>query len=138
MKKFLHVLLWVWELPQNLIGCLLLLFITGEVRKKLGTITFYYAKRFPGGITLGEYIIVGTDQELTVRHEYGHVLQSRILGPLYLFVIGIPSILHAAFNDVIKCDTSDLGYYHFYTEKWANNLGGLIVKNGKLVKYAKK
>lgn len=123
MKAFA---LWIWQLPQNLVGLLFLLFIQGEVKHKLGSIKFYYAKTFPGGITLGEYIIVGTKKEKTVRHEFGHVKQSRILGPLYLPVIGLPSVIHAGINGIINCcDKSPYGYYHLYTEAWANKLGGL-------------
>lgn len=123
MKAFA---LWIWQLPQNLVGLLFLLFIRGEVKHKLGSIKFYYAKTFPGGITLGEYIIVGTKRELIVRHEFGHVKQSRILGPLYLPVIGLPSVIHSGINGIINCCKKSIhGYYHFYTEKWANKLGGL-------------
>lgn len=123
MKAFA---LWIWQLPQNLVGLLFLLFIRGEVKHRLGSIKFYYAKTFPGGITLGEYIIVGTKKEKTVRHEFGHVKQSRILGPLYLPVIGLPSVIHAGINGIINCcDKSPYGYYHLYTEAWANKLGGL-------------
>lgn len=31
------------------------------------------------------------DSEKTIKHEYGHQLQSYILGPLYLLIIGLPS-----------------------------------------------
>ena len=134
MNKFKSVLLYIWQFPQNLLGLLFLLFIAGEVKHKVGDIKYYYARNFAGGITLGEYVIVGTKQETTIRHEYGHVLQSRYIGPLYLLIIGIPSLLHAALNGVIKCDPKDLGYYHFYTEKWANKLANLDVVNGRLRK----
>lgn len=45
-----------------------------------------------------------------------------MLGPLYLIVIGIPSLLHAAVHDSL-CRNKD--YKHFYTEKWADKLAGL-------------
>ena len=41
--------------------------------------------------------------------------------PLYLFVIGIPSIMWAWLGDDNKC------YYDFYTERWANKHAGLEV-----------
>lgn len=123
-----HILLEIWQLPQNIVGLLFLLFIQGEKRHKLNNINFYYSINFPGGITLGEFIIVGSKQELTIKHEYGHVLQSRILGPFYLLIIGLPSLLHAWLSDYIGCcDNNILGYYHFYTEKWANKLGKVII-----------
>lgn len=122
----MKVLLYLWQLPQNLLGLLMLLFLKGETRHRLGGIRFYFLDTFPGGITLGEYIIVGTRQDITVRHEFGHVFQSRMLGPLYLIVIGLPSILHAWLSDRIGCcRRHQEGYYHFYTEKWADRLGGV-------------
>lgn len=126
MSTFLKIVLYIWQLPQNLLGLLFMLFLKGEKRHELKGIKFYYQKRFPGGVTIGEYIIVGTKQETTVRHEYGHVLQSRILGPLYLIVIGLPSLIHAWLNGAIGCcEKHDEGYYHFYTEKWADKLAGI-------------
>lgn len=124
MNLFLQILLWIWQLPQNLVGLLFLLFITGEVKHKLGSIRFFYAKNFPGGITLGEYIILYTRDEWDVRHEFGHVIQSRILGPLYLPVVGLCSLVHAWLNEAIGCcKKHPEGYHHFWTEKWANKLG---------------
>ena len=103
METLRSIVLYAWQLPQNLLGLLILLALKGETRHRLGSIRFYFLDAFPGGITLGEYIIVGTKQELTVRHEFGHVLQSRMLGPLYLFVVGLPSLIHAWLNGYIGC-----------------------------------
>ena len=126
MEKFKQIVLCIWQLPQNLLGLLLMLILQGETRHRLGSIRFYYLKTFPGGVTLGEYIFVGIKQDLTVRHEFGHVMQSRYLGPLYLLVIGLPSLLHAWLNGAIGCcDRHPEGYYHFYTESWADRLGGV-------------
>ena len=126
MNAFKTVILWIWQLPQNLVALVMLLVLQGETKHRLGSIRFYFLRTFPGGITLGEYIIVGTKQNLTVRHEFGHVLQSRYLGPLYLLVIGLPSLLHAWLNGVIGCcDRHPEGYYHFWTEKWADRLAAI-------------
>ena len=122
MKTVAGILLYIWQLPQNLLGLLFLLVLTGETRHRLGSIRFYFLDSFPGGITLGEYIIVGTRQQLTVRHEFGHVRQSRMLGWLYLSVIGLPSVLWAWLGDRIAPGKS---YYWFYTERWADRLGGV-------------
>ena len=122
MKTLKSILLYLWQLPQNLLGLLFLLFLKGETRHRLQNIRFYFLDSFPGGITLGEYIIVGTRQQLTVRHEFGHVLQSRMLGWLYLIVIGLPSVLWAWLGDRIAPGKS---YYWFYAERWADRLGGV-------------
>ena len=69
------------------------------------------------------------DDEETIKHEYGHQLQSYILGPLFLLVIGLPSGLWCWFiQDLInkkrkKKNKPELDYYWFYTESWANKLG---------------
>ena len=126
MNAFVKILLWIWQLPQNLLGLLFLLFLAGDKRYELKGIRFYYQQGFPGGVTIGEYIIVGSRQELTIRHEYGHVLQSRMLGPLYLIIIGLPSLMHAWLNGAIGCcENHKEGYYHFYTEKWADKIAGI-------------
>ena len=122
MNVLVSILLYLWQLPQNLLGLLFLFVLKGETRHWLGSIRFYFLDAFPGGITLGEYIIVGTKQDLTVRHEFGHVVQSRILGPLYLIVIGLPSLLWAWLGDRIAPRKS---YYWFYAEAWADRLGGV-------------
>ncbi len=57
-------------------------------------------------------------------HEYGHTVQSLILGPLYLIVIGIPSTLWGFLPCCNKKRVKEqLSYFSFYTESWANSLG---------------
>ena len=117
-----YVLLYVWQLPQNLVGLFVRLIYTGEVRHTVAGIQFWYCKSFSGGISLGNMVMIGSKYELTVKHEYGHQIQSKILGPLYLLVIGIPSIVWAGlYGSVIKYTCN--GYYKFYTESWADKLG---------------
>lgn len=136
MKTLKKILLWLWQMPQNLIGLFMVIFLIGKTKQSMvhwkGTnvesIRFWLAPGLPGGVTLGEYIFLYTDNANSVLHEYGHVKQSRILGPLFLFVIGIPSIIHAAIGDHVGCDNTEEGYYHFYTERWANKLVGLPIR----------
>ena len=77
-----------------------------------------------GAITLGNYVFVGLNSEYreTVKHELGHTIQSKILGPLYLIIIGIPSIIWAAVHKKIAPNKP---YDWFYTESTANKLGNL-------------
>ena len=95
----------------------------------------HYATKMKGGISLGKYSIVNIghyrlklENSLlrdTVRHEaIGHAKQSLYLGWLYLLVIGLPSIIWASlYGTLIK--PSRNGYYKFYTERWADKLGGV-------------
>lgn len=79
-----------------------------------------YLMKAGGAVTLGKYVFIShtyRDRGTIIKHECGHVKQSKMLGPLYLIVIGVPSILHAWLNDYIGCCKKHKdGYYHFYTE----------------------
>ena len=120
IKAINDFLFYMHQLPQNLLGLVLLLFYKHEKRENRG-IEYYYCPSFPGGISLGRYILVGSDSELTVRHEYGHCMQSEFLGWFYLLVIGLPSIIWAGLYGPVIPYTKN-GYYRFYTEKWADKL----------------
>lgn len=68
-----------------------------------------------------------TKEELAERllvHEYGHTIQSMILGPLYLPVMGIPSTLWGFLPCCNKKRKREgTSYFSFFTESWANALG---------------
>lgn len=142
MKKFLNIIkeiaLWIWQLPQNIVGLITLVImgyekvLTAENGNKV-----YFSTRMPGGISLGKYSIISkhyvrsfmTDNAIlnldVTKHEaIGHGTQSRILGPLYLPVVGLQSIIWAGlYGSVIPYTTN--GYYKFWTESWADKLGNI-------------
>lgn len=76
----------------------------------------FFAEKFEGQIEKAEL-----SRRLLV-HEYGHTIQSLILGPLYLIVIGIPSTLWGFLFGKKRKD-EQIPYGAFFTEKWANRLG---------------
>lgn len=128
MKKMLSYL---WQLPQNLCGLLyrsinkdnIISKVENDNSRNVGAKV--YLQRYSGGVTLGKYIFICqdyTDKEITIKHECGHVKQSKILGPLYLIVVGLPSIIWAM---TYKYTAPYNSYYDFYTEKWANKLMGI-------------
>lgn len=131
MKKTADILLWIWQLPQNLAGLITMLFLRPvELVRDTGYAKVYRSRKMSGGISLGCYAFVSliqADDDSAIRHEgIGHPRQSRMLGPLYLPVIGLLSLLHAWLNGTIGCcDRHPEGYYHFWTEKWADRLGGV-------------
>lgn len=68
------------------------------------------------------------DDRLLV-HEYGHTVQSLILGPLYLPVIGLPSVIWLRAPRLARRrHNAASSYYAFYTERWANHLGERVLK----------
>ena len=120
------VLLYAWQLPQNLLGLLMIAIVRPEdIYDYEGVKLCYSYKRMRGGISLGRYIIVRSKfrgmNDQTEQHELGHCRQSQILGWLYLPVIGLPSLLWAAWwNEGRK-----RSYFSFYTERWADRLGNV-------------
>ena len=140
MKKFLNILKeaakYIWQLPQNLLGLILIAFYRPERKHVLDNgVEVHYATRMKGGISLGKYSIVNTchyrkdvNESLkrdTVRHEaIGHAKQSLMFGPLYLLVIGLSSIVWAGIYGSLVPYTRN-GYYTFWTEKWADKLAGI-------------
>ena len=120
------LLLYVWQFPQEIIGSFLVLILKGK-RTKYGIIGIYTVPNFfHSGISLGDYIIFDSRIELSeidVMHEYGHQLQSRFLGPLYLLIVGITSLIGNIYSRIKN--KSDTWYYSRFPENWADKLGGV-------------
>ena len=97
MKRFVETLLYLWQLPQNLAG-LLLVAVFGWCspidyrgnNHRLPSSLVFIREKMRGGISLGRYIIM-------------------------------PSILWAAWWN----EDRNRDYYSFYTERWADRLGGV-------------
>lgn len=131
-----NLILYIWQLPQNLLGYILILWYKPERMYEMENgIQIHYSMKMHGGISLGKYCIVNTghyrktlEESLrrnTVRHEsVGHTTQSRMLGWLYLVVIGLPSILWVLARR-IEYIHDKYDYSWFYTEKWADKIAGI-------------
>ncbi len=117
---------WIWQLPQHIVALLYYWYLIW--RKQILMIEkenayVIYTKNVTGSVTLGMYVFLSYKAtKRTLMHEIGHTKQSLYLGPLYLIVIGIPSITWAIIH---KTWLKSKSYYIFYTEKWANKLGGV-------------
>lgn len=124
MKTILKILLWLWQCPQNLLGLLFIMCLApSKIVHRYDFLTVRQSRRMRGGISLGFYVFIQEGVSLfTIWHEQGHYRQSLLLGPLYLIVIGVPSILWAALHRYVAPCKS---YYWFYTERWADRLGGI-------------
>jgi len=88
---------WTWGLPQTLIGSLLY-----AAHRKDRHFDYNGARATVwnknSGVSLGKYIFIpgrkdGSADTFLLDHEYGHTLQSLILGPFYLLFVGTPSML---------------------------------------------
>lgn len=133
MKYIRNLILFIWQLPQHIVALIYFGYLV-MMCKDLGVDSRYkQAIVIPcimrGAVTLGNYIFVGLNSEYkeTVKHELGHTIQSKILGPLYLIIIGIPSITYCGLRRLFP-SLRKKNYYDFYTEKWANNLSEKYIK----------
>ena len=119
---------WLWQFPQNMLAlCIEGVLCEAAYRKgKADGNTIIMNIALPSAMSLGDYLFVNPmSSQKSIQHECGHSKQSDILGPLYLIVIGIPSLLH----NIVYYLCSKIGikwnYYSFYTEYWANKLVGI-------------
>lgn len=96
MKKIVFYLLSViWGLPMTLIGVFtaLLLMAFGYRPKRYGWCWHFAVGTKWGGVSLGLIFITDDSSSASTRnHEHGHTFQNCLWGPLFPFVIAIPSV----------------------------------------------
>ena len=145
MKAKLRVLLYrlvqlTWGLPQTLVGAFVfLLTIRRPHYVYHGAIVTAWKQG--GSVSLGMFLFVSGRNSREKNHfnipiwrqilvhEYGHSVQSLVLGPLYLLVIGLPSIVWAGLPALSRMRRrKEISYYDFYPERWANAWGEKVTK----------
>ncbi len=110
----------MWQLPQNLLGLFIRECYHKTSRYMYRGKHYQYSDNFSGGISLGEYVIIGDEWQATKDHEYGHTVQSLRWGWLYLAIPGLVSIVRAGLN-LYKPGC----YYKSWPEKQADKYGGV-------------
>ena len=133
MKTFLfRIWQWTWGFPQTLVGLILYC-----IHRKQPHFTYHGCVvtrwNVRGSLGVGMFLFVNENSFQTkpqvLIHEYGHAVQSAILGPLFLPVMGIPSFLWCNLKPCRKLRTEKgVSYYKLYTESTANYLGSLVTK----------
>lgn len=134
MKTFItrlvfYTVQFTWGAVQNILGLLMSLFYINCRKEYYHGAHIFYHNGLWGGMSLGAFIFINGNRdkvwtENAKIHEYGHTVQSLILGPLYLFVIGIPSMVWCNSKKYRNLRREKgISYYAFYPEKWANRLG---------------
>ncbi|MCM1440319.1 MAG: hypothetical protein NC131_14115 [Roseburia sp.] len=144
MKKFLYIAVQcTWGILQTLLGFVVFLFNINNKHY------FYHGaiiteRKKPSSVSLGMFVFTTVTpmkdkrtenaihyNELGKRllvHEYGHTIQSLILGPLYLPIIGIPSTIWGFLPYFQRKRNNGVSYFSFFTEKSANYLGEKVTK----------
>ncbi len=133
----------VWGFPQTLVGFILFLI---NIRRKHYCYHGAIVTEWDSGssISLGLFLFVTKESVPAVLrsaggsrpigsplvvHEYGHTIQSIVLGPLYFPVIGIPSASWANRKKYVAMRRRGVPYSAFWTEKLANSLGEKVTKD---------
>lgn len=142
MKIVRAILFYIWQFTyailQNIAGLVMF-----AVYKSKGAesemfhnavITYIDKKNF-GGVSLGMFIFINKNKtgdrlhDIKI-HEYGHTVQSLILGPVWLFVIAIPSVIWCNLPVFVKMrKEKNVSYYRCYCEGWANLCGLYATKD---------
>ena len=138
MKKnnvFLRILAEIWQLPQHIIAYVIMLVKHNSIESMTnddGILYYLVDNLFNCGVSLGNYIFLdsnGCYDYKTIKHEHGHQIQSLIFGPLYLIVIGLPSITGNIINRITRMYFRKYYDPNFYYkqpwEAWADKLGGV-------------
>ncbi len=137
----------LWEAPQNLLGASLYLAerLTGLAEASKREHGRLFVKSRVSAVSLGYFVFwtEGTTRyfvhdESTRLHEYGHTFQSRWLGPLYLPLVGVPSVMRVLYALVYREATGRRwgGYFDGYPERWADELGGVTRSYRELLAQA--
>jgi len=122
-----NLLLYLWQLPQNILGLILLILWPAQKSLVYKGVRVNINDKFPSGISLGEYIILKTFPYnaatwMSVKHEWGHTRQSRKWGWLYLIVIGVPSLLCNIWDRVAHKNWDwKKSYDWYYSLPWEKN-----------------
>ncbi len=134
MGRILFVLLQcTWGAPQTLAGLAVWLWGRARAWPRRGY-RGAAASAWGGcsGMSLGLFVFVpGFADARLLRHEYGHCLQSLVLGPLYLPVVALPSAVWYNLPALRRLRREKgLDYYAFYTERWADAWAARLPKDG--------
>lgn len=140
MKWYRWVLAFTWELPQTLVALICRAFIKCKrIESAIGDkVCYTHTTELLTAWSLGEFLffkeryLKRTDWEQTLHHEYGHSIQSLILGPLYLILIALPSVIWNLLSRKIAwC------YDHYYDTPWEGNYFLGADKLGKVLRIKK-
>ncbi|MBE6826018.1 MAG: hypothetical protein IJN11_10540 [Oscillospiraceae bacterium] len=132
MKTLLFIL-WqsTWGCLQNLVGAVMYLAnLRGKHYLFHGAVVTQWKLHYSASV--GMFLFIA-ERDAECRpllvHEYGHTLQSLLLGPLYLPLISLPSMLWLYLPPCRRMrKAKHSSYYAFYTESWANRWGEKVCK----------
>lgn len=123
-KVMAHIWQVLWGFPQTVLGLMLRITLRGPRRHYQYRTAYVTEWNLSAGFTSGMFIFVPRNcPRRLLAHEYGHTLQSLLLGPLYLPVVVFPSLVWAGTPRLQRYRSArGYSYYRFPVERWANLL----------------
>lgn len=131
-----YILACTWGIIMTLLGCLITLVLLCCGRKPHKYHRVYYFKIFEwwGGVEMGlMFIRDKRSNESVSKHELGHTYQNALLGPLFVFLVAIPSAIRYWYRELThkKLTTS---YDDMWFEGCATDLGTEIITQRNIQK----
>jgi hypothetical protein len=137
LRYIFSPILFIWEFPQNLLGILVYLIMKNRNRVTGIEIDLHrlFIQTPNTGVSLGLFVFwtpsgnrfphLKNDCRM---HEFGHARQSALLGPLYLLIVGIPSVARVFYSRWYSKKHGHRwgNYYSAFPENWADKLGGVF------------
>lgn len=94
MRILFYILNFTWGIIMNIIGAVgaaTFLIMGHKPTRHAGGVVFHTG-HYWGGVSLGIFTFVCEEaDEETINHEFGHSIQNAIFGPLFPFIVAIPS-----------------------------------------------
>lgn len=104
--KWLYYLLnYTWGILMTTVGLFITLglLIIGKKPKRFERIYYFEVYEYWGGFEMGQMFVRDkTSTKEVSYHEYGHTFQNAILGPLYPFLVGIPSVTRYWYRTILE------------------------------------
>ena len=87
---------YTWGILTTLCGCFISLFMLciWKKPKRWSSVWFFQIGKSWGGMEMGTmFLRDSSNNTSTNSHEFGHSFQNAILGPLFIFIVAIPSAI---------------------------------------------
>lgn len=92
-KPLFYLIQFTWGIIMNLIGLIVFLVLLPKQHFTFGNSIVTKVGKNWGGVSLGIFVLVGQDcvTHHLLCHESGHGIQNLFMGPIFIFLVGIPS-----------------------------------------------
>jgi hypothetical protein len=117
---------YLWQFPQHLLALIIILFyklnrriIKTELNNNLIKNKIYYINNIDSSFSLGYYLFIENKyNDIIIKHEKGHSIQSLYTGIFYLLLVGIPSIFNNLWWRINKMNWKNPKNLQWYYSRW--------------------